>query len=370
MSKRNPVPRELCSRAVVLPGVPRVRYWGDSPPPWYDAWLATPKEELHAQYPGFVGVEHNYLAISGGGAAGAFGAGLLTGWTRSGTRPEFLIVTGISTGALTAPFAFLGPEWDHHLEQVYTTFSTSDLVRKTPLAALTSSAMFSTKGLQDMIAGFFDETVMEAVATEFRDKGRLLIIGTTNLDTLRPIIWNITRIAASGHPDALGLIRKILLASASIPIAFPPVTIEVEVDGRRYDEMHVDGGATAQVFLYPAGVDWTKLRERLEVKGRPNVYLIRNSRFTPDWKPMKPLLMPIALRTVQSLIRTQGIGDTFRVYLAAQRDGLNFHLANIPDDFDKQPKEQFDPVYMRQLYDLGHDLAKSGHTWKSAPHEF
>ena len=230
--------------------------------------------------------------------------------------------------------------------------------------------MFSTGGLQGLITRFFDDAVLEAVATEFRDKGRRLTIGTTNLDALRPVIWDVTRIAASGHQDALKLIRKVILASASIPIAFPPVQIEVDDDGRRYDEMHVDGGAAALIFLYPTGIDWARVLERLEVQGRPNVYLIRNSCHTPDWKAMKPLLLPIALRTVKSLIRTQGIGDMFRVYLAAQRDGLDFHLADIPEDFDTQPAEQFDPVYMRQLFDLGHGLARSGYPWKRTPHEF
>ena len=369
MIKRKPLPQELYSRATV-PGDPRARTWGDEPPPWADAWFATPREELHAQYRGIVGCEHNYLAISGGGANGAFGAGLLTGWTRAGNRPEFTAVTGISTGALAAPFAFLGPAWDHRLEEIYTTLSTKDLVKKTPLAAVISSAIFSTKGLQGVIARYFDATVMEAVAAEFRDKGRTLTIGTTNLDALRPVIWNVSRIAASGHPDALELIRKVLLASASIPIAFPPVQIEVEVDGRRYDEMHVDGGAAAQIFLYPTGLDWARVLEMLEVKGRPKVYLIRNFCHTPDWKAMKPLLLPIELRTVKSLIRTQGIGDMFRVYVAAQRDGLDFHLADIPEDFDSQPEEQFDPAHMRQLFDLGHNLAKSGYPWKRTPNEF
>ena len=369
MSKRSPLPQELSSRATV-PGDPRARAWGDEPPPWTEELLAAPREELLAQFGGVVGCEHNYLAISGGGANGAFGAGLLTGWTKAGTRPEFTAVTGVSTGALAAPLAFLGPNWDHRLEEVYTTFSTKDLVKKTPLTAMTGSAMFSTKGLQGIITRFFDEAVMQAVAAEFRNKGRLLAIGTTNLDALRPVSWNVGRIAASGHPDALELIRKILLASASIPVAFPPVHIEVEVDGRRYDEMHVDGGAAAQVFLYPTGIDWARIVQRFEVKGRPKVYLIRNFRHAPGWKAMQPLLLPIALRTVQSLIRTQGIGDMFRVYYATQRDGLDFHLADIPVNFDKQPSEQFDAVYMRQLFDVGHNLAKSGYLWKRTPNDY
>ena len=351
-------------------GIPRARFWGDEPPHWTDAWFASSREELHSLFSGIIGCEHNYLAVSGGGASGAFGAGLLTGWTKAGTRPEFTIVTGISTGALTAPFAFLGSAWDHRLEEIYTTLSTKDLIKKSVISAMTGGSIFSTKGLRRQIARFFDEAVLEAIAAEFRDKGRTMFIGTTNIDSLRPVIWNIGRIAASGHPDALELIHNVILASASIPIAFPPVQIKVEVDGRGYTEMHVDGGAAAQIFLYPLGLDWARVLERLEVQGKPNVYLIRNSCHTPAWKAMKAMLLPIALRTVQSLIRTQGIGDTYRVYLAAQRDGLNFHLADIPDNVDMQPAEQFDPVYMRQLFDEGHNLAKLGYPWKRIPHEF
>jgi len=369
MLKRKVVPQELCSRALVL-GEPRARFWGDEPPHWADAWFASPRRELHSQFRGIVGCEHNYLAVSGGGASGAFGAGLLKGWTQAGTRPEFTIVTGISTGALAAPFAFLGSAWDHRLEEIYTTLSTKDLIKKSMISAVTSGAIFSTKGLRHQIARFFDETVLEAVAAECRDKGRTIMIGTTNLDSLRPVIWNIGKIASSGHPDALKLIHNVILASASIPIAFPPVQIKVEVDGRHYAEMHVDGGAAAQIFLYPTGLDWARVLERLEVQGTPNVYLIRNSCHTPEWKAMKTLLLPIALRTVQSLIRTQGIGDMYRVYLAAQRDGLNFHLADIPEDFEMQHAEQFDPVYMRQLFDQGYNLAKLGYPWKRFPHHF
>ena len=177
MIKRNVVPQELCSRAMVL-GDPRARFWGDEPPHWIDAWFTTPREELHSQYPGIICCEHNYLAVSGGGPSGAFGAGLLTGWTKAGTRPEFTIVTGISTGALTAPFAFLGPAWDHRLEEIYTTLSTKDLIKKSPISAVTSGAIFSTKGLRRQIARFFDEAEDERVlatasAMAYRKGGNL-----------------------------------------------------------------------------------------------------------------------------------------------------------------------------------------------------
>ena len=198
-------------------------------------------------------------------------------------------------------------------------------------------------------------------------KGRSLNVGTTNLDAGRPVIWNITRIAASGHPKALELIHKVLLASASIPVAFPPVLIEIEANGRRYDEMHVDGGGASQIFLYPLGIDWDRVLKKLKVPGTPHAYLIRNARLAPDWKTVQPTIPSIAERTIGSLIRTQGIGDMYRVYLGTQRDGIAYRLAYIPDAFEVKPKEPFDQEYMGKLFDLGYKLAKDGYPWLNAP---
>jgi len=210
---------------------------------------------------------------------------------------------------------------------------------------------------------------MEAIAAEYR-KGRALWIGTTNLDAKRPVIWNIGVIAASGGPEALELIHKVILASASIPAAFPPVFIEVEADGDRYDEMHVDGGTASQIFLYPAGIDWGRVAQRLEVNGTPRAYLIRNSSLEPEWETVSPKILPIAGQSIVSLIRTQGIGDMYRIYLNCMRDGLDYNLAYIPEDFDPEPSEAFDPVYMGKLFDLGYRLAKEGYPWSKAPPGF
>ena len=160
------------------------------------------------------------------------------------------------------------------------------------------------------------------------------------------------------------------MASASIPAFFPPVLIEVEAGGRRYDEMHVDGGTAAQVFLYPAGFDWRLVIQNLEVKGTPKVYVIRNSFLQPDWETVKPKIISIAGESINSLIRTQGIGDMYRIYLDCQRDGLEYNLAYIPEDFDLKPKEDFDPVYMGKLFDLGYQLAADGYPWEKAPPGF
>lgn len=370
MARIPQLPEELTDRAVI-PGIPDARYWGDDMPEHLRKLWDVPGEELQARYPGISGVEHNYLAISGGGANGAFGAGFLSGWTETGRRPEFTFVTGISTGALTAPLAFLGPAWDPHLEELYTRYSTKHLAKKRPpIAALTASALYTTRGLKALIDRTFNQKMMSAIATEWSEKGRALIVGTTNIVALRPVLWRVQHIAASGHPNALALIRDVLLASASIPIAFPPVQIEVEAAGRRYKEMHVDGGAVAQVFLYPQQVNWKFFLRSLNVKGKPNVYLIRNSRLTPTWAAVKPRLFPIALRTMSSLIRTQGIGDMFRMYLSAQHDGLKFHMIHIPNDFTREPKEQFDPDYMRELFNLGRHLGHSHDPWVRVPPGF
>jgi hypothetical protein len=367
--RRHPVPEDLVTSARI-PGLPeKARLWGDEEPPYADEWYARTREEFAERSPALVGQPHNYLAISGGGSNGAFGAGLLVGWTATGTRPVFTMVTGISTGALIAPFAFLGPDHDHVIEKVYTTTTTADIARKrSKLRAFTSNAAASTEPLQELIARYVDEELMNAIAAEYR-KGRILLIGTTHLDSKRPMIWGIGPIAASGHPNALEWIRKILLASASLPGVFPPVLFEVEANGETYDEMHVDGGAAAQVFLYPAGINWNSLTEKLGVPGTPRVYIIRNSRMVPRWEAVKNKLLPILGHSVSALVRTQGVGDLYRIYGITQKDGIDFNLAYIPDDFEETAEEQFDPVYMKKLFDVGYNLAKDGYPWEKLPPE-
>jgi len=364
--KRNPLPLEHYESASIA-GVLNARYFADEAPPWEHQWLAQSREDLKSSHSASFGTPHSYLAISGGGAKGAFGAGLLVGWTARGDRPEFQMVTGISTGALTAPWAYLGPDYDDVLEEMYTAYSTEDLVKKRhPLNIIKNDAMLSTERLMELLSHFIDEEVLEAIAAEGR-KGRSLIVATTNIDAQRPVLWRLHQIAMSGHPGALNLIRQVILASASIPGAFPPVAIEVEADGQRYDELHVDGGATSQVVLYPPDVDWARVLAKLEVPSPPDVYIIRNSRLDPEGQATNRRILPIAGRTIGSLIRTQGIGDLFRIYALAARDGLNFNLAFIPEDFDEKPKEQFDTVWMRKLFDRGFEMGKAGYEWSKAP---
>jgi predicted acylesterase/phospholipase RssA len=366
--KRNALPPDLAPDAKI-PGIEGARGWADDATPDLDKWMELTEEEIAELYPAVYGKEQTYLLISGGGSNGAYGAGILAGMTESGKRPEFSMVTGISTGALIALFAFVGPKYDAVLKEVYTTLKTKDLVKRRGLMAIfNNDAVTDSTGLRNMIAKYITAELMQEIAAEYR-RGRGLYVATTNLDAGRAVIWNIGRIAASGSPDALQLTRDVLLASASIPAAFPPVMIEVEVAGKRYDEMHVDGGATAQVFFQPGVIDMAAAWNKLRIKGKPTVYVIRNGFLKATWRSVERKTLSIAGRSIDTMIRTQGEGDLYRVYFSAMLDGMEYRQTAIPDSFTKQPKELFDPEYMSALYELGRELGRSGKAWKSHPPE-
>lgn len=367
---RNPLPLELTNQAVV-PGVPEARFWGDEWPKFsMERFETFTEKDFQRDFAGIYNQPHSYLAVSGGGANGAFGAGLLVGWTQTGTRPEFTMVTGISTGALSAPFAFLGPDYDDQLKKVYTTTSTNMIAKKrNPVLTPFGDSMVDTRPLRALIAAYISTDVIEAVAREHK-KGRRLFIGTANLDAGRSVIWNMGAIAASDYPRKVELFYDVLQASSAIPVAFPPVVIPVEANGQSYDEMHVDGGTGSQVFVYPAAVDWKLITEKLEVQGAPKVYVIRNSFLDPDYRGVKRSIFPIGMRTINSLIRTQGIGDLYQIYTLCTRDGNEFNLAYIPSDFTEEPGEGFDPVYMSKLFDLGYRMALAGYPWQKVPPGF
>jgi predicted acylesterase/phospholipase RssA len=348
-------------------GMPGLRFWADQDFP-LTAHLPenASVEEIRAVLPGLVGHELHVLAISGGGGNGAFAAGLLNGWTASGTRPEFNVVTGVSTGSLIAPFAFLGKDYDHLLEHLYTQYSTDDLVkRRNWFKALRTDARFDTSPLRKLLEKYVDSTLMEAIAAEYR-KGRLLFIGTTNMDAGRPVNWDIGAIASSGKPGALDLIRDVMLASASIPVFFPPVLIEAEAGGKTYDEMHLDGGVSRQAFLFNLSAPADSFKT-LQIVGKGQAYVIRNSKLEPTWQEVDRRIMSIAGRSADSLVRTQGTGDLYREFIGAHKYDFDFHLAYIPNDFEADSQELFDRNYMRELYRFAYELAADGYPWADIP---
>ena len=362
------VPAEFQDKAAV-PGFARhIRTWGDRLNPEFVAeCVAAAKREEDSLGKRQVTSElqaTNFLAVSGGGANGAFAAGLLCGWTASGTRPQFSAVTGVSTGAMIAPFAFLGPQYDGILRDNYTAVETKDILSPRPiLEAIFSDALADSKPLERLVGGCVDQALLEAIAEEYQ-KGRTLLMLTVDLDAQRPVIWNMTAIAASWHPESLYLFRRVMLASASIPGAFPPVMMDVEVDGDRYQEMHVDGGVMQQVFFYPPSF---VLESELRAAGLRHrdrrLYVIRNAHLESTASCVERRTLKIAARAIGTLIQTQGLGDVGRLYATAQRDGFDFNIAYIPNGSEAPPSNEFDPVYMKKLFDRAFELARHGYPW-------
>ncbi|HOW35194.1 MAG TPA: patatin-like phospholipase family protein [Candidatus Omnitrophota bacterium] len=310
---------------------------------------------------------YSMLAISGGAANGAYGAGLLSGWSQSGTRPVFKVVTGISTGAIIAPFAFLGSKYDDRLKEFYTRYSTKDIVRiRVPVI----NSFASTRPLERLIERYFDAKLLKEIALEY-NKGRRLYVGTTNLDAQRLVIWDMGKIASVGDDKALKLFRKVILASASIPIAFPPVYLSVEVDDKMYDEMHVDGGISKQVFfLYDVlqGFDKALKEKGIDVAvNKYAIYIIRNGYVEPIYREVSDKLSAIAERTVDTMANAQGIGDLYQLYFFAQGGKGDFNLAYIPATHVSKAKELFDPIEMQALFDLGFKEASQGYPWRKSP---
>jgi hypothetical protein len=369
------VPREDAARATVL-GLPNERFFFvNDPLPVGQEFVAAGERER-----AYRGLRANaalppaqLLAVSGGGEDGAFGAGLLCGWSEAGTRPEFNLVTGVSTGALTAPFAFLGPRYDAALRDVYTNVTLSDIARaRYFVAAVWDDALSDTAPLLATISRHLNQAMLADLAQAY-DQGRVLLVGTTNLDAQIPVVWNIGAIAAwgarSGDPRALDLIRRLLLASAAVPGAFPPVMIDVEVDGRKYQEMHVDGGAFAQAFLYPRAVGEARLarrRQGLRVRDA-KIWMIRNARLDPGWASVDRRTLGIVGRAISTMIFTSGANDTLRMHGNARLDGFDFNLAYIGADFTTELTEPFQQSYMRALFDYGYQRGRAGYNWAKEP---
>jgi predicted acylesterase/phospholipase RssA len=361
MMPRDVVPERLADEAE-LTGMPDVRVWGDASAESLAALVRAerPRMGVEARRP-----ELNIVAISGGGDNGAFGAGLLVGWSDNGTRPDFDLVTGVSAGALTAPFVYLGRSRNAELKEVFTRYTRNDIYDPGIMTPLFGSGLVDSSPLENLIANYVDERFLHEVARE-RKKGRVLLIGTTNLDAQRPVLWDMGRIAMSGHPQALNLFRKLLLASASIPGAFPPVRIKVRAEGRTYEELHVDGGVTRQVFALPSSRAFDHRDPSMKRSGR-RLFIIRNAKISPEWEAVEAGVFSISRRSVSTLIKNQGIGDLYRIYASAQIDGTDFNLAAIPSRFSAGKAEPFEQTYMQALYDEGYRSGLQGYPWLKAP---
>ncbi len=362
------VPLSLASDAVPL-DIPDARFYADSDVDRIS--LLASQAYQRAKASGLAGGKHQrraFLAISGGGDDGAFGAGLLAGWSARGDRPQFTVVTGVSTGALSAPFAFLGSDYDEQLKSIYTETGPDDVFQqRTLMAAVANDAMADATPLRNKIASFVDADMVQRIAEEY-GKGRILLILTTNLDQGRSVIWNIGAIAASGHPGARELIVDVLLASAALPGIFPPVMIGITVNGKHYQEMHVDGGAVSQVFLYPPSFNLKKKMKELHVTdAKPAAYIIRNGRLRRPEEDVERKTLKIAQQAISTMTTSNGVNDLYRMYLTTKRDGVAFNMAFIDEGFHVPYKGPFDKAYMNALYTHGFRMGLAGHEWHTTP---
>lgn len=367
---RHPVPQDLATK-VRVGDMDDVRMMqGEHNTKLQENLIESAIQEAPGDFPvGPDGIKtYPVLAISGGGANGAYGAGLLKGWSEEGSRPVFKVVTGVSTGAISAPYVFLGKDYDCELERYYTTMSTKDVMSsRGPLGVLFGDSIASNKPLDKVIARAASPEMLAKIAEAHR-RGRRLFVGTCNIDAQKFVVWDMGAIACRGDSE---LFRKVIVASAAIPIIFPPSIFHVDADGQCYDEFHTDGGTMTQVFAVGKLLDGMKgAAEKLgidpsKVKGK--LYIIRNGYMSAKYSPVKDNLASLAARSFDTIIDSQGVGDAYRIYTFAKQRGTDYNLAFIPPDFKDESKEMFDPRAMRKLFQRGYEDAVKGYKWHKAP---
>jgi hypothetical protein len=368
--ERNGISSARLASTAEIPGMPGVRFWADEVP--RDPIEEIKRRTLHlppiardAQVVDGRRVIET-LALSGGGSDGAFGAGVLAGWTKRGDRPEFQVVTGVSAGAIIAPFAFLGPSEDEKLHTIWTQYKQDQVVTPEIFSGLLGGpALASTEPLENLIAQYVDRTFLDRIAAQYR-RGRILMVLTTNLDAQRPVVWNMGEIALNRSPEATDLFRKVILASAAIPAAFPPVKIEVEAGGRMYDELHVDGGTTCELFVLPVQAP---LKAFDGLYAKPPIrrfFIIKNGKVAPEQDVVKATTLQIASRSISTLIKSQNQSELYRIYRIARDGGADFNFMSVPASFDFKTKEIYDPAYQTALYAEGMKEGRHG-TWLKSP---
>jgi Patatin-like phospholipase len=306
-----------------------------------------------------------YLALSGGGADGAYGAGILNGWTAAGNRPKFSIVSGVSTGAIIAPFAFLGPQYDDTLREIYTSGIAESLLDSPKIfQAVFGSGLFGNARLRELVARYVGPDLLAQIAREHA-KGRRLLVVTTDLDTQRTAIWDMGKIAAIGSPEALKLFRDVIAASASIPLVFPPILIEAESQGKRFQEMHVDGGVMTPVLTLPDAILFQG--HALPKDSRFDIYILVNNKLERDFEVVPNGTLDVASRSLGSITKAQTLSVVLSTYEFARRNRVGFNLSYISSDYPATDSEGFNTAYMRALYQYGYDKAAGAHAWTATP---
>lgn len=341
--KRAEIPLDLVAQGAMATTSP-LRYWGDDPD--FAASHTRVKQGSDGQV--------DFLTLSGGGINGAYGAGYLIGWTNSGARPDFEVVTGISVGAIIAPLAFLGTNYDQRLHEVYLALSGASNPKANFLSALLGgSAILDNGPIRNAIDKAVDQDILDQIALAHR-QGRRLYIGTTNLDAQRPVVWDIGAIANSGNPHRLELVRSVILASTAVPTVFQPVLIEVSSNGHDYSEMHVDGGVTEQVLLMPGG--WGKVGSR----GNTRLYVIFNGVVDASPATVQPSSMALIGRAVPTLLKYLGRANLAELANSAKSGGVLYRMTAIPGEFPESDSLFGSREWLASLYQYGLESGRSG----------
>ncbi len=357
---RHAVPEKLVGTAVVV-GMPDLRYYTGKPvSPFMRQSLADSfKEEGKSDYLVDGIKTYPVLIIGGGVSNSAYGIGLLKGWTEEGSRPVFKIVTGYSSGSILATAIFAGKDYEDRLAVLFTSISTKDIVKdRGTFAILFGDSVNSSAPLAKKIDDIMGEDFMAKIAQEHK-KGRRLYVGTTDFDAQGFVIWDMGALASRGDPDSVKMFRKIILASCSFPAMLPPVYFQVEAGGKRYDEMHVDGGVIGGVFY---------INQLMEGDGvRTQLYILNLCYMSPHSKQVEDNLVAMTSRLIESNGASKMIGDTYRLYAFAKEKGWDYNLAYIPEDFNPRQKEMFDREEMQRLFKRGYNDAIGGYKWHKAP---
>ena len=299
------------------------------------------------------------LALSGGGADGAFGAGALVGLTNAGARPQFSVVTGVSAGALLAPYAFLGPEWDEQLTDAYTSGRAERLLQPRGLGVIFASSVSRGRALEELVDHYLSDELLQAVARETAS-GRLLLVATTNVDSGETVIWDLGSIAMNGGPNAKALFRDVLVASASIPGMFPPVIIRVQDTGGDYSEAHVGGTGTVPFFVPPTLL---QLPRNIPNRSPTTVYVLLDGRLSQEPMPTRLPSRAILARSISADL-THMKGTTLeQSATTAQQQGASLQYSAIPAAYPNLASFDFRASTMRALFRYGHDCAYAGRLW-------
>jgi hypothetical protein len=337
------------AEAAIPPGLPTVRVWADAPASAFADELGPLRER------GFA-----YLALSGGGGDGAYGAGVLAGWSRTGTRPQFAIVSGVSTGAFIAPFAFLGPRYDGVLRDIYTGGYAASLAGEPNLLGVVfGTSLFGNAQLRKLVARFVDADLLAEIARE-HERGRRLLVVTTDLDAQKAVVWNMGAVAASGAPNALEIFRDVLTASASIPVIFAPTLIDATAEGRLFQEMHVDGSVTTPVFAVPQAY---LVRGVPPGAARGEIFALMNTHFAPKFGVTPGNGVAIGARALVAIDKSQARANMLNIRDFARRSGIGFNLSYIGEEVP-EPANDLDAAYMRRLFAHGYEKAVSGRAWR------